>query len=318
MNYTKKIILWFVVFVATGIGAFLSLQRNNEGTSSTTNFPNIAIKDTAELVSIVLSKGAVKMQLNQKVRNQWSVNDTYTARPQLMQLLIFGLSHLEVKRPIAAEDAGEWKKQISKKAIHITVQTNSKTVAFYLMQNPTDPNSSIYADEQLQNFYIAHVPGVKGDLATLTALEKADWRSKDIFKSTVYSIHALTMQYNGAAKDNFKIEFKNNTFSLENIPNADSLKIKKYLSLIPVLGVEKYLNLEVDSVKSMIKSATPYAMLSIEDDMALRSETVQLYFTKDKKSMIAQVGSSKEWASLSPQMWRFALVPKRFFEKKQQ
>lgn len=310
--------LWAALFVATGAGAILSLQRNAEAVSSVKDYPKISVTDTAGISSITFAKGNLQNKLYQKAGQQWSVNNKYQARPQLIKLLLFGLSKLEVKRPIPAEDAHIWVSQMQQKSVRVTLDNSSAISTFYIMPNPTDPNSSIYADDAMKSLYIVHVPGVKGDLATLIALGENDWRSKDIFRSSVYSMHALTINYEGAKADNFKIEFKDNAFSIPNFPNADSIKIKKYLSLIPILGVDKFLDEKVDSVKALIGNAQPYATLAIEDDIALRSETVKLYFSKGSKIMLAQMGTTKEWATLSPQMWRYALVPKRFFEKKKE
>ena len=316
MKYSVRLILWAALFVATGTGAFFSLQRDGQAVSSVKDYPKVAIKDTASLSSISFFKKNSEVKLYQKAEQQWSVNNKYAARPQLLKLLLFGLSKLEVKRPIAAEDAPAWVRQMQQEGVRVVLDNNATASTFYMMPNPTDPNSSIYADQAMKEFHVVHVPGVKGDLATLIALAENDWRSKDIFRSSVYSMHSVTMNYVGAAADDFKIEFKNNTFSIPTLANTDSIKIKKYLSLIPVLGVDRYLDQNTDSVKAMIKNAQAYVTLAVEDGIALRSETVKLFFAKDSKIMLAQIGSTKEWATLSPQMWRYALVPKRFFEKK--
>ncbi len=317
MSYSKKISLWAIVFLITGVGAWLSLQQNNTNTSSASDFPKIAIADTAAIVAINIATPQQQVQLRKQVATQWNVNDKYPARVQLITLMLFGLLKMEVKRPIANEDKPMVLAQMKETGTKIIINTGNSKNIFYLLPNATDPNSSIYADESMRNLYIVHVPGVKGDLATLMQLGEQDWRSKDIFHSTLYSIHSVGLQYHDAPSDNFSIVFRNNTFELESMPSIDSIKLKKYLSLIPMLGVNQYLDSKADSVKTMMQTAHLYATLTVQDDIELRSEKVDLYFTKDKKTMIAKIASTKELATLSPQMWRFVLVPKKFFIKKQ-
>ena len=316
MNYSKKIGLWAILFLITGVGAWLSLQQNKTNNSSATDYPKIAIADTAAIAAITLATPQHQVNLRKQVASQWNVNEKYPARPQLVTLMLFGLLKMEVKRPVAKEDMAAVMAQMKKMGTKITIQSNTTKTTFLLLPNATDPNSSIYADESMHKMYIVYVPGVKGDLATLMQLGEQDWRSKDIFHSTAYSIHSVGMQYHDAVVDNFNIVFKNNTFELEGLQEVDSIKLKKYLSLIPVLGVDQYLNAKADSIKAMMQSAHLYATLTVQDDIVLRSEKVDLYFTKDKKRMIAQIASTKELATLSPQMWRFVLVPKKFFIKK--
>ena len=316
MSYSKKIGLWAIVFLITGVGAWLSLQQNKTNNSSATDYPKIAMADTAAIASIVLVTPKHQVNLRKQVASQWNVNEKYPARPQLVTLMLFGLLKMEVKRPVAKEDMDFLQAQMLKLGTKITIQSNSSKSTFFLLPNATDPNSSIYADESMHKMYIVYVPGVKGDLATLMQLGEQDWRSKDIFHSTLYSIHSVGLQYHDAAKDNFSIIFKNNTFEMEDMKNIDSLKLKKYLSLIPVLGVDQYLDANADSINTMMQTAHLYATLTVQDDIVLRSEKVDLYFTKDKKRMVAQIASTKELATLSPQMWRFVLVPKKFFIKK--
>ena len=318
MSYLKRISLWAIVFLITGIGAIVSLQKNNANSSSTTDFPNIAIADTAAITSIQITSSDYSIKLVKQVATLWNVNEKYPARPQLLNLMLFGLLKMEVKRPVANENKATVVAQLKKIATHVKVYSANSQKSFYLMPNPTDPNSSIYADESMKNIYIVYVPGVKGDLATLMRLKEQDWRSKDIFHSTLYSIHSVSLKYYDAPNDNFTIVFRNNTFEMEGMAKTDSIKIKKYLSLIPVLGIEQYLDSQSDSIKTMMKTAHLYATLEVQDDIILRSEKVNLYFTKDKKRMIAQIESTKELATVGPQMWRFVLVPKKFFIKKEQ
>ena len=317
MSYLKRISLWAILFLITGIGALVSLQKNNSNTSSSTDFPNIAIADTAAITAVHLTSIDNNLKLVKQVATQWNVNEKYPARPQLLNLMLFGLLKMEVKRPVANENRASVLVQLKKSATRLEVYSDKSTKSFFLMPNATDPNSSIYADESMTNIYIVYVPGVKGDLATLMRLKEQDWRSKDIFHSTLYSIHSVSLKYNDTANDNFSIVFTNNTFEMEGMATPDSIKIKKYLSLIPVLGIEQYLDSKTDSIKLMMQSAHLYATLNVQDDIILRSEKVNLYFTKDKKRMIAQIESTKELATVSPQMWRFVLVPKRFFLHKQ-
>lgn len=318
MKYSKRLWLWFALFIITGIGAFLSIQLQNENTSSSTAFPQLSIKDTAAIYSVSFQKQQSLLFLKKQLANQWVVNQKYNARPQLIQMLMFGLNKLEVKYPIAPEDKSQWISKIKKNAILVDIKGDDLNKTFYLLSNPTDPNSSVYSDIQFNNIYIVNVPGVKGELSSLLGLGESEWRNKTIFNSSVYSIHSISLNYWSAKNDNFDITFQDNIFSISQLPKADTIKLKKYLSLIPILAVDKYLNASEDSIKVLIQQAKPYARFVVEDDIINRSETLNLYFTKDNKYMLAQIKSSQEWATISPQMWRFALVPRRFFELKQE
>jgi hypothetical protein len=315
MNRNKIILLWAIVFVVTGVGAFLSLQKEQVQTSSAEEYPSIAIADTSAITSIKITTLAGNMLLTPKQNNSWMLDEKYNVRERLMQLILFGFAKMEVKRQVDKSDISVFKSKIKENGTLVEIKSSDKSVLFYLLPNPTDINTSIYADKALSKMYIIHVPGVKGDLATLSAMKESEWRSKDIFMSTPYSIAQVTMEYVEKIADNFEITNNNGDFEVNKTSKLDTGKVKKYLSMIPYLSVEKYLDVQADSVKMMTAQAQLYAVLSVTDQLSVRSQTLKIYFSKDKSTLLAQVQSSKEWVTLNPQIWRYAFVPKTFFEK---
>jgi hypothetical protein len=320
MKYTQRLLIWSLLFAITGIGAFYSMFSASENVSSAKAYPNLKFSDTSSIktITIVQSQGKDTIVLDKNAQeNSWILNKSYPARNSLMKILLFGMSQIQVKRPLDQQDAKDL--QASNQALNkisVFVELESGVQQFTVIPNPNDVNSCFYQNNLSEIQYLIHVPGVQGNLTNLLLMPLADWRKRELFSNPYYSLQQVQIAFFSNPKDNFKILLNQGLLTVENMADADSNKVNKFMSLLPLLSVTEFLDVRNDTVKSLFAKAKPLAKFSLVYSLALKNVEMNILLAQDNKTLLAKANNASEAYVLNSQVWRYALLPRNFFQKK--
>ncbi len=305
-----------MLFVLTGLGA-VAVLLNTTGFGNETSTVLKVTVDSSSLNKITLRYDSTVTVLTKGTRS-WKVNGKYNVRPNLIQLMVVGLSRAEVKRPVAEENKKKVIALLKQEGILVTAAGPDWTKTFLLSSNDNDANSSYYMDEGQGEPYVIFVPGFSGDMANLFKMGEADWRSRELFISTPLSLQKIAVTYPAFMASNVLIKWNTDkTFEIPGIKNVDSTKVITYLSQFEQVNVDNYIYKDKEAILASLRKKAPQAIIEVSDLDPAGNHRLSVYGeSKEPKGLYAIVEPENELVTMKPETLFRLLVRKEFFEKK--
>jgi hypothetical protein len=316
MKQTARIKLLSLLFVLSGLGAaFVLIKETGLGNENSASL-KISL-DSSFLNKITLQYDSQTTILT-KGRRTWMVNGKYKTRPNILQLMIVGLSKAEVKRPVAEENKKKVLALLKEKGISIKAEGEDWNKSFLLASNDNDANSSYYLEEGSTEPYVIFVPGFSGDMANLFKMDEAAWRNRELFISTPVSLQKITISYPAFKESNVSIQWNaDKTFNLPGVKKVDSSKVITYLAQFEQVNVDQYVYKNKESIMASLRKNAPQAIIDVSDLDPAGNHTLAIYGeSKEPKGIYAIVTPENELVIMKPETLFRLLVRKEFFEKK--
>jgi hypothetical protein len=313
---TTRVKILFVIAIITGLWALLtSLSKDQVGKPVYEDF--IAI-DTSDITKVSFAVKGVTHYVAPKTSTTWFIDSKYEVRKDIITTMKLGLARMEVKMPISTELKESIKNKLLQEGVHVEVKTEEKTIAFWIITNENDNNSSYYLSSKDAEPYIIYVPGFTGDLSDLFKLKAGDWRNKALYRNSLGSIQEIELSYASAPADGFKIENDLGKYHVVNMKNVDSTKLYTYLSSFQHINVEDYVvDEQRDSVDYLLKNQKPEVTLTLIDSDKSHSKIIQIYKAlPGTKSLYAKIVDNGELVTLNPELIYRLLVRKQWFMDK--
>ncbi|HWZ21194.1 MAG TPA: DUF4340 domain-containing protein [Cytophagaceae bacterium] len=316
MKQTSRIKLLSVLFLVTGLGAALVIWKDVGFGGKDGALIKVSV-DSSSINKITLLYNN-KTTVLTKDLIQWEVNGKYKARPNLIQLMIVGLSKAEVKRSVAEENKKKVIEFLKQKGIRVKAEGANWSKNFLIYTNENDANSSYYLEEGSSEPYIVYVPGFSGDMANLFKMDELDWRSKALFISTPVSLQKIKVSYPAYKTSNVEILWNaNKTFNVVGVNKVDSVKVITYLSQFEQVNVDNYIYIDKETIMASLRKNAPQAIVEVADLDPAGNHKLSIYSdSKEPKGIYAIVEPENELVTMKPETLFRILVRKEFFEKK--
>jgi len=316
MSQKNRIKIFAILFLATGIGALLVLLKDIDFGSDENPSQKIAV-DSVSLSKITLTYKATTTILK-KGKPNWTVNDKFRARQNLINLMIVGLTKAEIKRPVAAENKSKIAELLIQKGIKVMVESDGKNTIFYIAPNENDSNSSYYLEEGKTEPYIIYVPGFSGDMTNLFSMDEAGWRNRELYSSTPMSLQKIAVYYPKFKDKSVEIVWNaDKTFTIKGITTIDSTKVITYLTQFEFVNVDGYVYDNKETIMAALRKKEPQAIIDVADLNPASNHKLSIYEeSKEPKGIYAIVEPENELVIMKPEVLFRLLVRKEFFEKK--
>ena len=302
-----------MLIILIGCAVFVINDRTKQSSFSG-KVTSIEFGDTSLINKItIVHPNAETVNLSKDEYGQWKIDNSFKARKQLINFLLYGLEKLEVKRPVSENQHREILQKLKTKGHKVTIDNEKESVSFSILTNEADVNSSWFATEDGVPV-IVHVPGVQGDLSQLVGLGRQDWRTRELFTSTALSLKSIKIDYPQSPSEGFEIISSNNSFLLKGRQDTDTSKTNKYVMAFRYINFDKYLDSE--KIKAVSSSnLEPYAIISLTDIDEMRNKVLEIYLPASDGKLYGKMIPGNEWVSLNPKIFRLVLAKKSYFEK---
>ncbi|MDP4281803.1 MAG: hypothetical protein Q8867_06590 [Bacteroidota bacterium] len=288
-----------IIIAILAILALVLVWTKSPSTFHRTN-SNFAVDDTGSITKIFMSdKNNNNLKLVRGEKNQWIVNDKYTAQKNNIDLLLKTMHDLEVKEPVSKSAHNNVIRELAASAVKVEIYQmvyrinifglklfrHEKLNKVYYVGGSTQSNRGTYMlMKNSSEPFITFLPGLRGFVSPrYTPIEKY-WRDYTIFKKDPREIAAITIEY--PEKEDFSFSLVNyrgsglpRIFSFpENreIPNCDTLKVFSILNAFRNINYEALLN-DMDSHrKDSVIASPPFCIISLKDTSA-RVSTIKIY-----------------------------------------
>jgi len=274
MKKSTIVILTFLVAL-TGFSIYV-YKNKSKTTTIDKEASDFKYKDTAAVDKIFLADKEGKQLLVERTANGWMLDCKFHVRPDVIELLLYTISSVEVKSPVSKLGKTSAIKIMSAKSTKIEIYSKGKKVKQYFVGHPTQDHTGTFmlltnleTDENYEEPFITHIPGFEGFLSTRYNTNEIDWRDRLLINLRPPQIKQIKMELHEMPDSSFVIDlFSMQRFGLKtkkgNLQFEED-RMKQYIAYFQNVNCEIVLDKKDHVVDSLSKSALPFATLTLID-----------------------------------------------------
>ena len=220
------------------------------------------------------------------VRNEdhWIVNDNGKANPNIMKNLLSTLGRTQVKFIPTQASVKQAVKEMASIGIKVELydEQGSKIKAFYVGGSTNDELGTYMIMEGSNQPYVTYIPDMQGSLRWRFTPTGDVWRDKTIFQESPEQISAISIEYPSQKSQSFKLERKENGFSVEpfyenQLKKGDELNsttVNSFLTGYRRILAEGFEN--TNSKRDSILHTEPFSIINLKTTAGVE-KTVKFY-----------------------------------------
>lgn len=312
----KKNILYLLVLLLLGGGAFWTWNRNRQKSTLAKLDLNFSVPDTASIDRIVITpveKGGEKASLTRISPSQWKINDKYFVAPTLMELLLTTIRNVEMQRHVEPNEAKTVNEDILKRGKKVEIFVNGELYKTYWVGDDSPGNTGTYLRFEEGDPYVCHLRGFLGFLSPRYNVSENDWRDKLLFFSSPQTLQSVEIQYPASPVDNFKISVAGKNMVLEAAGPFDTLSANGFLGNFKKMYVERHINTIPRRFRDSLLRTSPEWTLEVVDSDKAFSHRVDLYEVKDPDRQLGHIAASEDWFTIQNRVLYPVKLRKRDF-----
>ena len=273
-----------------------------------------AVQDTSSLQRLELQQPQGATQVLERSRVGWQLNNTYTADPQLMRLVLSVLQNVEVKRPVARSQQEEVVQRLQQKGVQVRAYNENGTVKEFTAGGNEEGQISYFM--QNGEAYVVELPGYVSYISGIFGLTENNLRDRTIFRTNHLNFQQLTLEYPGAPED-IKIDFDGARLEVENISQPDSVQLLGFLSLFENLQATGYVNVQEYPELDSLLQEEPEVLIRVKDLQHPEGKALALYQpTQDGRYRLGYLPEEKQALLLDERLARQLLLTPEQLRKK--
>ena len=310
----KRTLILLLVLVALLAGTYYFVSRPDRKTTLNAAETNFAVTDTAAITRVFLSsKSGESNLLERQPNNTWLLDKKYQANQTMVNLLLETLNRMQVRRPVSRQARNTVIKTLAAQGTKVELYTKDGLLkTFYVGGNTSDEKGSHFLMEGAEEPYVLHIRGFDGYLSSRFAIPENDLRSRQIFASIPPTIQKLQVEYLDVPANSFTIKQENGNFVLENAPNADTAKVKRYLTQFRELHAEMLVEDAPQRFTDSLSLIKPRAVITLTDANPKNSNRLVIFPNPaDPNRMVARYGEGgKQLATIQQHVFGNVLIRK--------
>ncbi|MBA3705331.1 MAG: DUF4340 domain-containing protein, partial [Bacteroidetes bacterium] len=265
----KKNRVAIILIILLGSLSFWFITNKRKGTIKQ-NLKDFAVADTASINKIFLAdKKGNTITLERKAPGQWTVNEKYIAREDVIQTLLKTIKKIDVKEPVGKNAQDNVVKRLAAKAVRCEIYQNDELTKAYYVGTETHDQTGTYmilidlkTMQPAEKPFITYIPGFEGYLTTRYLTDEISWRDRTIFQYNPNDIKSIKMEVPFKPEYSYQINVKgNNDYECKMLKgnkllnDMDTLSVKQYLSYFQHIIFESYeLEMKQNQRDSVLKS----------------------------------------------------------------
>lgn len=211
---------------------------------------DFAVEDTAIVDKIFLADKQNNTILLERDDNYWTVNGSYIARRDFMDLLLETIHRVEVSEPVSEAKLETVFRNLSVNSIKIEIYENGELAKTYFVGGVNQESTGTYMmiDGSTDPF-VTHIPGFSGFLTTRYNTNVYEWRDRVVFRYKYNDISEISLKFPDNPEASFRCtKSLNNKFKLYglpdnvSIPDFDTLMLKEFMARYKHVAFESFLN----------------------------------------------------------------------------
>ncbi len=272
MKKNKSLLITFIVVVVLAIIAIVFFV---DRTGNTTVSENFAVEDTLSVDMIFLAdKFGSEVTLERK-DGYWSVNNSYVAREDLINVLLKTIKEVKVKSPVPKSQFDTQVRNLSTRSIKVEIYQDGDLERTYYVGGATKDQQGTYMlMEGSAAPFITYLERMSGYLTPRYCMDENLWRDQTIFKYKFDDIKEIVVEF--PTSNDKSVRVKNNgdnTFEVSSLMTSevlldyDIVAVKEFIAHYKSVKSESVI-LDAELTKEerdSIVTNTPLHIISVKD-----------------------------------------------------
>jgi len=269
-KYNRNLFVALLVLVVITL-VYIGFSKRER---SVVDINTFQLSDLTAIDEVTLEQGGHKTTLNfDGVR--WNVNGELADR-NLIDVLFATLQQAKPVRPVANALLDSVSRALQSSAVKVNLKAEgNNALTFFAGGNPRK-SVSYFQKEGEQEVYVMVIPGYRVYVSGIFELDKQGWKDRHVFQLNWRNFKSLQATFPESAKDDFKVSFMDNFFSIESMTAVDTTKLNDYLDAVSLFIADEYL--DDQETRDRIQGTTPFLTITVTD-IGGKSYTLGLYQT---------------------------------------
>ncbi len=278
-----KIALAILVIAVLAIVVYMQLNKGK----STIKGPqsDFAIKDTAAITKIFMADRNGNEILLKRQNGFWKVNDKYTARPDLINILLETIYKMRVKAPVSKSLYDKVVRDLAATGVKVEIYKNneSKPAKVIYVGTANQSHTGTYMIIEGSSLpYLVHIEGFHGFLTPRFAVYENDWRVKKVFNTPPKLIKRIQVEHIANQKESFVIErTANGGFELKNmlgvpVTGWDTIELFDYINLFSDVNFEGWEHTKPFEYIDSVRKSEPLEIYTVETTLG-KTTSIKTY-----------------------------------------
>lgn len=274
-----------VVLVFLLVVSAILLMNNNSGTF-TKKDKDFAVLDTASVTKIFLAdKKNRTVLLNRFEDGTWQINQKFLAQKASVDLLLETMKNLVAKFPVPKSAhntvvsqmaASSTKVEVYQEVYRVNLFDRIKlfkheklTKTYYVGGSTPDNMGTFMLMDGSDAPFVIQLLGLRGYVATRYSTFEKDWRDHTIFKTKLFEIQSVQMEFPSEPEKSYKVINTEDEITLhslmnnQKLPGFDTLKVLNFLTSFADVRYEALLD-EVDpQFQDSVIHSTPLHVITV-------------------------------------------------------
>lgn len=300
----NQVFLFLTIFIVLSIIAILVKNKKDRTSTLNEEAKQFKVEDTASITKIILADKKGNQVVLQRTKNGWKVNDTYSARPDAIQTLLYTIRMVDVKYPVPKSMRAGVLRFMAGFATQVKIYADNKLIKqYYVGHNTQDYEgtfmllTNIDEDKNYDEPFICHIPGFTGYLTVRYFTNAEEWRSKLVINVTPPEVNYVEYKNYEKPDSSFKIEIINtNSFVVYNGKgqkiDANPIKVKQYLAYLQNLNAQVLLThlKEEKHLVDSIAQIKPFSVLNLSYKNPAHIKSYYFYYKASTPEINSKYG----------------------------
>ncbi len=267
----KKYLPYILLF-GLGLLVFILVLKNSKSTIKT-ELKDFAVEDTTVVDKVFLVDKQNQSILLERFPEGWQLNGQYSAREDLVNVLLKTLLRMRVKEPVSNAAKEQIIKNLAVKSTKVEVYENGNLSKVFYVGGPTKDSQGTYMIiDGAASPFVMEIPGFRGYLSPRFTTSQADWRSHLVFAHSINRIAQIRIEYISSPENSWLINNNEEAIELYDLGNNQKLnefnllEVRKYLMGFTKVGFSKFVDDVPKELMDSVLNGNPFANFLLTDN----------------------------------------------------
>jgi hypothetical protein len=271
------------------------------------------VDDVKAIDQVWLESAAGKVELRY-TEPRWTVNGTYTADRNMIDVLMATLLQAVPRHAMAASQADSVGEALKTNAVKVTLRAHGEDLkVFYAGGNAAKTTAWFSLHDGLP--YVMAIPGYRVYVSGIFELDASGWRDKYVFGFNWRNFKQLEATFPAQPREDFQVAHDKKYFGIPGITQVDTARLNTFLDGVSLLTVARY---ETNTaLADSLANTQPEIAIKVTD-IANREYTLRLYRPGPTQEMVPALVGEAQPAWFTRRQIADLIRPRSFFVGKAQ
>jgi hypothetical protein len=252
------------------------------------------LQDSKAVNKVVFKSDTSRIELEFN-NNKWTVNKTFDADRDLVDVLFATVAQAIPKREAAASIRDSVARESKQQGVKVEFYVGSAVDRTFWVWGDEAQGVTYFIDNEGNTPYVMVIPGYRVFVAGIFTQGETMWRDKRIFNFNWRNFTGLTASFPNDPKQNFSVAMAERFFSIEGMTNIDTTALNNYLDAVSLIEADAFYSPGQSTQYDSLLKTKPIIRIDAKE-LSDEQHTLEVFgIAKDERNALARWGEDYVW-----------------------